>query len=395
MIYLDNAATTQIHPKVLDAMMPYLKNEYGNAGTLYGLGKNASNAISKARAQVANLINAKSEQIVFTSGGSEANNMVFHGVKDYLKEKGKKHIIVSSIEHDSVLKAAKNLIKDGFHITYLPVDKDGIVDLKLLEQLLSCEDAYGNNVGLVSIMYVNNEIGSVNPVGEIGRLCMEYGALFHTDCVQAAGSHPINVEQIQCDFLSISAHKIHASKGVGSLFIKNKETMSPLIHGGATQEFGYRGGTENVPGIVGFGVACELISSELGVFSVSTSFIKKLFYNKLIEELQPYGYDSFVSVNGASAYSTGKTLNLKFKDVDGETLVLMLASKDICISAGSACKSHESEPSHVLLGIGLEPDEARDSVRISFSIFNTPDEVSYAAEIIAKCVIMLGGYERR
>lgn len=381
MIYLDNAATTQIHPDVLEAMMPYLKHEYGNAGTLYSIGRNSAKAIERARENVAELIGAQSNQIIFTSGGSEANSMVFNGVKDYLKEIGKTHIVVSQIEHDSVLKAAKNLIKDGFYITYLKVENDGKVDMEELTRLISQDD-----VGLVSIMYVNNEIGSINPIHEIGMMCKEKGILFHTDCVQAMGSHPINVDYMNCNFLSMSAHKIHAPKGIGALYIRDKSNVASMIHGGASQEYGLRGGTENVAGIAGFGHACSMFYTTCGTLSMTTTYLKRMFYDKLCIELDKHGMKQILSINGSTLEEPGKTLNLRFANVDGETLVLALDSKGICVSAGSACRSHESEPSHVLLGIGLTPDEARDSIRVSFSILNTMDEVVSAAEIIANVV---------
>ena len=396
MIYLDNAATTQIHPEVLEAMMPYLKNEYGNAGTLYGLGRNAANAITHARQQVADFIGASPEQIIFTSGGSEANNLVFKGVKSYLEKIGKKHIIVSAVEHDSVLKAAYSLckphthpcpmseIKDEFYTQLLNVNTSGIIDLELLQGLLD-----DDKVGLVSVMYVNNETGAVNPIKKIGAMCKARGILFHTDCVQAAGCHAIDVEDFQCDFLSMSAHKIHGAKGTGALFVKNKDVLTSLISGGATQEFGLRGGTENVAGIVGFGKACEIIRNDFTTYRTAPQAFKRLFFWQLKEELTKYGLENIVHVNGACAISPGKTLNLRFENVDGETLLLMLDAKGIYVSAGSACRSHESKPSHVLLEMGLSADEARDSIRISFSAMNNSDEVKEAAVEFANCISIL------
>ena len=394
MIYLDNAATTQTHPEVLEEMMPYLREHYGNAGTLYSLGRISAGAVDKSRRRVASLINAEPEEVIFTSGGSEANSMVFNGVKDYLKTIGKTHIVVSAIEHDSVLKAAENLIKDGFDITFLNVDSTGIIDLQLLKEILSSGD-----VGLVSVMHANNEIGTENPVCLIGKLCKEYDALFHTDCVQSLGSKIVNTKEMQCDFLSVSSHKIHGPKGIGALYVnKNLSVLDqglfePLIKGGITQEFGLRGGTENVAGIVGFGKACEIIESDFGNFIASISFLRELFYSTTVNYLKKYGVLEYVSINGDRKRNTGKVLNLRFEDVDAETLVLLLDTKGICVSAGSACRSHESKPSHVLTGIGLSSDEARDSIRVSFSIFNTPEEVKYAAEVVAACAITLGGYK--
>lgn len=252
MIYLDAAATTQIDRRVLESMMPYLTTQYGNAGTLYKFGRAANEALQSARAQVSRFVGADNGSIIFTSGGSESNNLVFHGAKEYLKRIGRTHVLVSAVEHDSVLRAAESLTKEGFDVGYIPVQGDGSVSLTTLEGLLRPD------TGLVSVMYVNNETGTVNPVCDIGSLCMKHGVLFHTDCVQAAGCHPINVVEIGCDFLSVSSHKIHGPKGVGALYVKDMATVAPLIHGGSEQEFGLRGGTENVAGIVGFGRACEI-----------------------------------------------------------------------------------------------------------------------------------------
>lgn len=394
MIYLDNAATTQIHPEVLEEMMPYLQGHYGNAGTLYSLGRISAGAVDKSRRRVASLINAEPEEIIFTSGGSEANSMVFNGVKDYLKAIGKTHIVVSAIEHDSVLKAAENLIKDGFDITFLNVDNTGVINWLMLKELLERGD-----VGMVSIMHANNEIGTENPVCLIGKLCQEYDALFHTDCVQSLGSKVVNTKEMQCDFLSLSSHKIHGPKGVGALYVNknlsllDQGLLEPLIHGGIAQEFGLRGGTENVAGIAGFGKACEIIESDFGNISASVSFLRELFYSTLVNIFESHGVLKYLSTNGDKKRNTGKVLNVRFEDVDAETLVLLLDTRGICVSAGSACRSHESEPSHVLKGIGLSDDEARDSIRISFSMFNTPEDVKSAAEIIADSAMTLGGHK--
>lgn len=377
MIYLDNAATTQIDPKVLDAMMPYLTTQYGNAGTLYKFGRTANEAVQKSRSQVAEFINAKPEQIIFTSGGSEANNMVFRGLRDYLKNNGKTHILVSSVEHDSVLRAAESLIKDGFDVEFLPVSNTGTVSVSVIDSAIRPE------TGLVSVMYVNNETGSVNPVGEIGSICLKRDILFHTDCVQAAGCHDIDVLEIGCDFLSISSHKIHGCKGMGALFAKTPEKLSPIIYGGHEQEFGLRAGTENVASIVGFGAACKISKNQLHENRIAVSVLKQRFYTELLARLKELGCDDCVHVNGAPVLSPGKTLNLRFDGVDGETLLLMLDSKDVYVSAGSACRSHEAMPSHVLTAMGLTKDEARSSIRVSFSKYNSQEEVAEAARVIA------------
>ncbi len=384
MIYLDNAATTKIDPQVLDAMMPYLTEQYGNPGTLYGLGLQAKKAVENARKQVADFIGAKPEQIIFTSGGTEANNLVFSGMEEHLKGIGKAGVIISQYEHDSVIRSARRLGQRGFDVTYIRPDPEGHINLNEVETALAV------NRGLVSVMYVNNETGSENDVKEIASVCKKRGELFHTDCVQAAGCYPIDVVEIGCDFLSISSHKIHGPKGVGALYVKDPTILSPLIIGGKSQEFGLRGGTENVAGIVGFGKACELAKQNLHTTQNQCSILKQLFYNHLIEDMTNIGLSpDIVHINGEQIIKHGKTLNLRFDGVDAETLLLMLSTNGVCVSAGSACTSHESQPSHVLTAIGLTPDEARSSVRISFSKMNTEDEVRDAATMFAACVKVL------
>lgn len=399
MIYLDNSATTPIHPEVLKAMMPYLKGGYGNAGAVYRIGRESAKAIQKAREQVAQLFNASADQIVFTSGGSEGNNMVFsYGMRCMLEERGKKHVVISQIEHDSVYEAATHMfkpsgkadIKDDFYTQFIHIKSDGTVDVKHLEALLDEDES----IGLVSVMYVNNETGAVNPINHIGEICRERGIMFHTDCVQAAGCHTIDTNTIGCDFATISGHKIHAPKGIGAIYIKDKTLARSLIYGGANQEFGLRGGTENVAGIVGLGKACDLICSDFGTQRVTVSLLKRLFYGNMISYLKEANLEDKIHVNGASVGDVGKTLNLRVENIDSETLLLMLDAKGVCISAGSACHSHKSEPSRVLTAMGLSDDEARDSVRISFSSTNTPTEVEEAASIFSSCISALAGLQR-
>lgn len=399
MIYLDNSATTPIHPEVLKAMMPYLKGGYGNAGAVYRIGRESAKAIRKAREQVAQLFNASADQIVFTSGGSEGNNMVFsYGMRCMLEERGRKHVVISQIEHDSVYEAATHMfkpsgkadIKDDFYTQFIHIKSDGTVDVKHLEALLDEDES----IGLVSVMYVNNETGAVNPINHIGEICRERGIIFHTDCVQAAGCHTIDTNTIGCDFATISGHKIHAPKGIGAIYIKDKTLARSLIYGGANQEFGLRGGTENVAGIVGLGKACDLICSDFGTQRVTVSLLKRLFYGNMISYLKEAHLEDKIHVNGASVGDVGKTLNLRVENIDSETLLLMLDAKGVCISAGSACHSHKSEPSRVLTAMGLSDDEARDSVRISFSSTNTPTEVEEAAAIFSSCIEALAGLQR-
>lgn len=393
MIYLDNASTTRIDPRVLEAMMPYLTDEYGNAGTLYELGRKSAEAIAKARQQVADLIGASPEQIIFTSGGSEANNMVFAGVKDYLISTGKTHIVTTQIEHDSVLNAVKKLckaqdiveyscIKHGFDVEYVSPCNNGCVPYQ------SVLDSIGETTGLISVMHTNNETGLKNQrIEDIGRECKEKGVLFHTDCVQAAGCNELNVDEIGCDFMSLSSHKIHGAKGVGALYVRDKSVVSPIIFGGSSQEFGLRGGTENVAGIVGFGVACEILRLSQKKDIKYIAELLQLLYDSIQKHLVEYGLEHISHINGGtSANEHSKAINMRFDNVDGETLLLMLDARDVCVSAGSACRSHESEPSHVLLAMGIDPEGARNSIRFSLSRMNTREEVEKAAKIIADCV---------
>ncbi len=379
MIYLDAAATTQIDPRVLESMMPYLTTQYGNAGTLYRFGREANEAVQSARAQVSHFVGGGHGDIIFTSGGSEANNLVFHGVKDYLKRIGKTHILVSAVEHDSVMRAAESLIKEGFCVEYIPVQSNGIVPVGAVKRALRQE------TGLVSVMYVNNETGAENPVDDIGGLCMKHGVLFHTDCVQAAGCNPIDATDIGCDFLSISSHKIHGPKGAGALYVRDMSILSPLIHGGSDQEYGLRGGTENVAGIVGFGKACEVSSAQRNEDRTSVSILKQQF----VTELRDCVGTEIIHINGPSLMWPGKTVNLRIDGIDNESLILMLDNADICVSAGSACQSHEAKPSHVLTAMGLSAEEARSSIRVSFSRMNTADEVLDAAKTTAHYVNIL------
>ena len=385
MIYLDNASTTRIDPKVLECMIPYMTEMYGNPGTLYKLGRDAKEAVEKARAQVAEFVGAsRPDQIIFTSGGTEANNTVFFSLLDFLRKSEKTHVITASNEHDSVINSVKNLsIKHDFDVSFLPVHKNGHVEAGNLESMIRPD------TGLVSVMYMNNETGAENPIEEIGAICAEHGVLFHTDCVQAAGCSKLSVNRFHCDFLSISSHKIHGPKGVGALYVRDRLICEPLIHGGGAQEFGLRGGTENVAGIVGFGAACALMNETLRDVDIHNSMLKQMFYNELLDRLGDRR--GIVHVNGDLIIKHGKTLNLRFDGIDAETLLLMLDANGVCVSAGSACRSHESEPSRVLLAMGLEPEEARSSLRFSFSKMNTESEVVKAAGIVAMCVSFLAG----
>lgn len=383
MIYLDNAASTMVPFDVLETMLPYITESYGNAGAVYSVGRQSRYAIDKARAQVATLFGCKPDQVLFTSGGSEANSMVFRGVIDYLRGTGQTHILVSAVEHDSAIKAARSLIGEGFDVEFVPVTDHGEVSANALRHKIK------EKTGLVSVMYVNNETGAANPVDDIGEICEKYGILFHTDCVQAAGTHEINVAKIGCDFATISAHKIHGPKGVGALYVRDPNKLTPLIYGGAEQEYGLRGGTENVPGIVAMGKACETCYLGLHDDMIRVSIFRQRFYTELLNELAECGLNDLLKVNGPPVIVPGKILNICVKGVDAETLLLMLDSRGVCVSAGSACRSHEAEPSHVLTAMGLSNEDARSSIRISFSKLNTTDEVIEAARIFADCISVL------
>lgn len=369
MIYLDNAATTKVDDEVLAEMMPYLKDQYGNAGTIYGLGREANKAVELARERVAEFLGTTPEHIVFTSGGSEANSMVFYGF-------GWRRVIISEIEHDSIQNAAKDLVwRHGMkYIDYVSPNRDGVIEHEDVERKIS------GDTNLVSVMYANNETGVENEVCDIRRKPWNF---LHVDAVQAAGSVPLKVEKIGCDFLSISGHKIHAPKGVGALYMRPTHFLHPLIYGGDDQEFGKRGGTENVAGIVGLGKACSLLTDEkIEEIGERILEMKQLFYKEL-KKSQIGG----LHVNGPSSLTNRqKTLNVRFDGVDAETLILMLDAKGIYVSAGSACRSKESKPSYVLKAMGLTDEQARSSIRVSFSKYNTTGEVVTAAREIANCV---------
>ena len=380
LIYLDNAATTALHPEVLHSMWPYLTGSYGNPGALYSFGDESRKAVDNAREQVAKFIGAHPDQIIFTSGGTESNNSVFNYFANIGTETGKRIAVTSTIEHDSVLRPLEFYSKKNEIVkSFCKVDSNGVADIDCLKGLIS------SGVGLISLMYVNNEIGSVNPVEEISELCKENGILFHSDCVQAAGCMNINVERMGCDFISLSSHKINGPKGVGALYVRDRLKFIPMIYGGKSQEFGLRGGTENVAGIVGFGKACERIGSGDSVGKYITE-LKKRFWEILRDLLDGI---TTVTDNASSASSNGKVLNVRINGVDAESLVTLLGVRGVCISSGSACTAREQKPSHVLTGIGLKDSEARESVRISFSMDQSFEDIELAANIIAESVDFL------
>ena len=387
MIYLDNAATTQIDPAVRRKMIPWLAEEYGNPGALYGIGRKAADAVAEARRQVAALIGAEEAQIVFTSGGSEANNTVLKGVLPSLRKHGRGQILVSAVEHDSILRCVRQIAEETeFTYELLRPLHNGVVPVSSLTEKLN------GSTGLVSVMCVNNETGAISPVAEMASTCHACGVLFHTDCVQAAAAVPLDVTQLACDFLSISSHKLHGPKGVGALYVRDPDqsSLSPLLAGGLLQEHGLRGGTENVAGIVGFGEACDIMRTRREEDERFCTGLKLAFYAKLSASVdaacRAKHRGNLLSVNGPLPTEPGKILNLLLRGVDAETLLLLLDAHGICVSAGSACRSHEQEPSRVLTAMGLTDENARHSIRVSFSRMNTEQEVLDAAEEIADCV---------
>lgn len=369
MIYLDNASTTPLSPPVLRAMLPFMS--CGNPSSLHSCGREAREAVENAREQVARAIGAEPNQIIFTSGGAESNAMVMRGALRHCRFSGKPKMAASAVEHDSILRYADCTV---------PVRKSGTLDPSKLDEIID------NKTGLLCAMYVNNETGAINDVTGIAEFCSKKDITFTTDCVQALGSVPINVKLMGCDFATFSAHKIHGPKGVGAVYAKHPALLDPLIKGGDDQEFGMRGGTPNVAGIVGFGVAAEL-ASKLEE-EKSCWVYKDLFVDKLVRAL---GSADSIKVNEAfpEAKGVSKILSLTINDVDAQTLVLAMDAQDICISAGAACSSSSSEPSHVLTAIGLSPAKARQTVRISFSEANNPEEIGYAAVTMAETITKL------
>lgn len=381
MIYLDNAATTKVSQSVIDAMIPWMNSDYGNPGSIHSMGRKAATAIEKARRQVALPINADPENIIFTSGGSEANSLAICGLENYLRKTGKTHIITTAVEHSSVLESIKSLFYKGFETTYCGIESNGLLNIAQLEAALK------DNTALVSVMGANNETGTEFHIRKIGELCHERGILFHTDCVQAYGNREINVDSFHIDFLSASAHKFHGPKGVGFLYAKHKEFLEPFIHGG-NQEHGLRAGTENTASIVGMGQAAEDYFYDMESHREYISKLRHLFIMVLAEAFD--GDPKAFQLNGRPFYGQ-RTINILFDGVDGETLVLLLDKKGVVTSAGAACHAHLSEPSHVLKALGLTDEQARSSIRVSFSPENTYDEIIDAANIIAESVKLLRG----
>ncbi len=370
--YFDNAATTKIKPEVLNEMMPYLTEEYGNPSSLYSIGRSAKRAVERARTQVANLINANRNEIYFTGCGTESDNTALKGIAYGYKDKGN-HIITSKIEHNAILESCKMLEKNGFKITYLNVDKDGIINLQELENSIT------KNTILISIMFANNEIGSIQPIKQIAKIAQKNNIVFHTDAVQAVGNVPIDVEELGIDMLSMSGHKINAPKGIGALYVRSGIEFEKFMNGGH-QEKNKRAGTENLAGIVGLGKACELARTNL---RYHIEYIKRLrdYYHLLV-----LNNINNVKINGSMESRLPGNSNISFLGVDSTALLLELDKKGICCSAGSACNSGEAVPSHVLTAIGLDSEISKSALRVTFGDNNSKEEVEYLVENIKKSV---------
>lgn len=372
MIYMDHSATSPVDREVFEAMKPYFVDYFGNASTLYSLGRDARKAMESARAQVASLIGGKPEEIIFTSGGTESDNIAIKGTAYRLKDKGN-HIITSAIEHPAVEETCKYLEKNGFEVTYLPVYEEGIVRVSDLK------DAITDKTILITIMHANNEIGTIQPVAEIGKIARERKIYFHTDAVQTVGKIPVNVEELNVDILSLSAHKLYGPKGIGALYIRKGVRLEPIIHGGG-HEKGIRPGTENISGIVGLGKACEIAARDLEKNSKSLTNLR----DKLIDEVLNSVEKSYL--NGHRTKRLPNNVNFRFTGIEGESLVLHLDSKGIAASTGSACSSKKLEPSHVLMAIGLEEVDAHGSLRLTLGKENTEEDVDHAIESIKEVV---------
>ena len=375
-VYLDNAATTKVRPEIAEAMAKAMVENYGNPSSIYKAAQRAATAIAAARQQVADLIGASPKEIIFTGGGSEGDNMLIKGVAHANVKKGR-HIITTQVEHHAVLHSCEELAKEGFEITYLPVDEFGRVTAAQVEAALR------DDTILVSVMYANNEIGSIQPIREIGAVCREKGVLFHTDAVQAAGHLPIHVQEQNIDMLSLSAHKFHGPKGIGVLYARKGILLTPMIEGGA-QERGKRAGTENVPAIMGMAAALDEACEHLDENAAKLTALR----DKLIAGLSEIPHSI---LNGDAVHRLPGNVNFCFEGIEGESLLLLLDDKGICASSGSACTSGSLDPSHVLLAIGRVHDIAHGSLRLTLSEEITAEDVAYAIQAVKEVVAYLRG----
>ncbi len=372
-VYLDNAATTKVRDEVVEAMLPYFTEYFGNPSSLHLFAREAGKGLDTARAQVAKALNAKPEEIIFTGGGSESDNMVLRGIPEAYKKKGK-HVITSAVEHHAVLHTLEAMEKEGrVEVTYLPVDEYGMVTAEQVEKAIRPDTV------LVSIMFANNEVGTIMPIEQIGETCKKHGVLFHTDAVQAVGHVPVDVEKLHIDLLSLSGHKFHGPKGVGALYVRKGVRIPALILGGA-QERRKRAGTENVPGIVGMGKAIELATAELEDNAVKM----KVLRDRLIFGIPARIPD--VKLNGHPTERLPNNVNFSIRFIEGESILLMLDLNGIAASSGSACTSGSLDPSHVLLAMGLPHEVAHGSLRLTLSEFTTPEEIDYVLDTLPPIV---------
>ncbi len=371
-IYADNAATTAVSEEVLQAMLPYFRTAFGNASSIYKLGRDAQRDVEAARAKVAKAIGAEPREIFFTSCGSESDNWAIKGIAENLAKRGKKHIVTSVFEHHAVLHTCQYLEKKGFEVTYVPVSDKGMIDPE------DVRNAIRDDTALVTIMYANNEIGTIQPIEEIAAICKEKKVIFHTDAVQALGHVDIDVKKQGIDMLSLSGHKIHAQKGIGALYVRKGIVLPNLIHGGA-QERNKRAGTENVPAIVGLGVAIETATKNIA----ERNAVIVPRRNRLIDGILKLPY---TRLNGDRDKRLPGNLNISIEGIEGESLLLMLDQYGICASSGSACTSGSLDPSHVLLAIGLKHEVAHGSLRLSIEENVTDEDVDYILEVIPKIV---------
>lgn len=371
-IYMDHSATTPVDPEIAQAMVKYMTEDFGNPSSIHAFGREARKAVEEARERVAKAIGANPQEIIFTSGGTEADNMAILGVAQANCKKGN-HIITSSVEHHAVLDTCKHLEKNGYSVTYLPVDEYGRVRVEDVEKAIT------KNTILITIMHANNEVGTIQPIAEIGQLARKHGVLFHTDAVQSFGKIPVNVDELQVDLLSLSSHKIYGPKGVGALYIRRGTRITPITHGGA-QERKRRAGTENVPGIVGFGLAAEKIVAEMAEESPRLQALR----DKLIQGIM--GKMDYVKLNGHPTERLPHNVNFSFHFIEGESLLLMLDMKGIAASSGSACTSGSLDPSHVLLAMGLSHEVAHGSLRLTLGKVNTEADVDHVLEELPKIV---------
>ena len=371
-IYLDNAATTKTAPEVVEAMLPYFTEHYGNASSIYSLGQESKEAMTAGRAQIAKVLGAKENEIYFTAGGSESDNWALKATAEAYASKGK-HIITTKIEHHAILHTCQYLEQRGFEVTYLDVDEFGVVKLSELEKAIRPDTI------LISVMFANNEIGTIQPIKEIGEIAHQHGILFHTDAVQAFGQVPINVDELHIDMLSSSGHKLHGPKGIGFLYIRKGVKIQSFVHGGV-QERKRRAGTENIPGIVGFGKAAEMAAATMKERAAKEIELRDYMISRVMKEI-PY-----TRLNGDPKKRLPNNVNFSFQFVEGESMLIMLDMEGICASSGSACTSGSLDPSHVLLAIGLPHEIAHGSLRLTLSEETSKEDIDFTVDTIKRIV---------